>query len=56
MRGRTELPRYVDRYLEGRIHLDELVTATLPLEEINRAFDWLHAGDAIRTVIRLHPN
>jgi S-(hydroxymethyl)glutathione dehydrogenase/alcohol dehydrogenase len=53
VRGRSELPRYVDSYLAGRIHLDELVTATLPLEEINRAFELLHAGEAIRTVIRL---
>jgi S-(hydroxymethyl)glutathione dehydrogenase/alcohol dehydrogenase len=53
VRGRTELPRYVDRYLAGRIKLDELVTATLPLAEINRAFDLMHAGEAIRTVVRL---
>lgn len=53
VRGRTELPRYVDRYLAGRIELDALVTATLPLTEINRAFDLLHAGEAIRTVVRL---
>jgi S-(hydroxymethyl)glutathione dehydrogenase/alcohol dehydrogenase len=53
VRGRTELPRYVDRYLAGRIRLDELVTATLPLAEINRAFDLMHAGEAIRTVVRL---
>ncbi len=53
VRGRTELPRYVDRYLAGRIELDALVTATLPLAEINRAFDLLHAGEAIRTVVRL---
>jgi S-(hydroxymethyl)glutathione dehydrogenase/alcohol dehydrogenase len=53
VRGRTELPRYVDRYLAGRIELDALVTATLPLAEINRAFDLMHAGEAIRTVVRL---
>jgi S-(hydroxymethyl)glutathione dehydrogenase/alcohol dehydrogenase len=46
VRGRTELPRYVDRYLAGRIKLDELVTATLPLEEINRAFELMHEGEA----------
>jgi S-(hydroxymethyl)glutathione dehydrogenase/alcohol dehydrogenase len=50
-RGRTELPKFVDRYMEGRIRLDELVTATLPLDEIGRAFDALHAGEAIRSVI-----
>ncbi|MEN8183627.1 MAG: S-(hydroxymethyl)glutathione dehydrogenase/class III alcohol dehydrogenase [Myxococcota bacterium] len=53
VRGRTELPRYVDRYMDGRIKLDELVTATLPLDEINRAFELMHEGAAIRTVIRL---
>jgi S-(hydroxymethyl)glutathione dehydrogenase/alcohol dehydrogenase len=52
VRGRTELPRYVDRYLAGRIKLDELVTATLPLREINRAFELMHAGESIRSVIR----
>jgi S-(hydroxymethyl)glutathione dehydrogenase/alcohol dehydrogenase len=50
-RGRTELPRYVDRYMTGRIRIDELVTATLPLEDINRAFELLHAGEAIRSVV-----
>jgi S-(hydroxymethyl)glutathione dehydrogenase/alcohol dehydrogenase len=53
VKGRTQLPRFVDRYLEGRIRLDELVTATLPLAEINRAFELMHAGEAIRSVIRL---
>ena len=51
-RGRTELPRHVDRYASGRLRLDEMVTATLPLEEINRAFDLMHEGEAIRSVIR----
>jgi S-(hydroxymethyl)glutathione dehydrogenase/alcohol dehydrogenase len=53
VRGRTELPAYVDRYMAGRIKLDELVTSTLPLEEIGRAFELMHEGQAIRTVIRL---
>ena len=51
VKGRTELPRFVDRYMAGRIRLDEMVTATLPLGEINRAFELLDAGDAIRSVI-----
>ncbi len=51
MKGRTQLPRFVDRYLAGRIKLDELVTATLPLADINRAFDLMHAGESIRSVI-----
>jgi S-(hydroxymethyl)glutathione dehydrogenase/alcohol dehydrogenase len=53
VRGRTELPAYLDRYMAGRIKLDELVTSTLPLEEIGRAFELMHEGQAIRTVIRL---
>jgi S-(hydroxymethyl)glutathione dehydrogenase / alcohol dehydrogenase len=51
-RGRTQLPGYVDWYMNGRIKLDEMVTATMPLERINEAFDLMHRGDAIRTVIR----
>ncbi len=51
-RGRTELPGLVDRYLAGRIKLDEMITATMPLDDINRAFDLMHAGDAIRSVVR----
>jgi S-(hydroxymethyl)glutathione dehydrogenase/alcohol dehydrogenase len=50
-RGRTELPVLVDRYLAGRIHLDEMVSATMPLEDINRAFDLMREGKAIRSVI-----
>ncbi len=51
VKGRTELPRYVDRYLAGRIKIDEMVSATMPLEEINRAFDLMHEGEVIRSVI-----
>jgi S-(hydroxymethyl)glutathione dehydrogenase/alcohol dehydrogenase len=50
-RGRTELPRLVDRYMNGRIRIDEYVTEMLPLEQINRAFERMHAGETIRTVI-----
>jgi S-(hydroxymethyl)glutathione dehydrogenase/alcohol dehydrogenase len=50
-RGRTQLPRYVDRYLAGRIRLDEMITATLPLRDINHAFDLMHRGEAIRSVV-----
>jgi S-(hydroxymethyl)glutathione dehydrogenase/alcohol dehydrogenase len=52
VKGRTELPRYVDRYMSGRIKLDEYVSEERPLEEINRAFDRMHEGEVIRTVIR----
>jgi S-(hydroxymethyl)glutathione dehydrogenase/alcohol dehydrogenase len=51
-RGRTQLPGFVDRYMAGRIKLDEMVSRTLPLDEINRAFDLMHDGEVIRSVIR----
>lgn len=51
VKGRTELPGYVDRYLQGEIELDSLVTHTMPLEEINTAFDLMHEGKSIRSVI-----
>jgi len=52
VKGRSELPGLVDKYLEGEIKVDEMVTHTLPLEEINRAFDLMHEGKSIRSVIR----
>jgi S-(hydroxymethyl)glutathione dehydrogenase/alcohol dehydrogenase len=52
-RGRTEVPLLVDRYLAGRVKIDELVSGELPLERINEAFDRMHGGEAIRSVIRL---
>jgi S-(hydroxymethyl)glutathione dehydrogenase/alcohol dehydrogenase len=52
-RGRTQLPGFVDRYMAGRIKLDEMVTETLPLEEIKTAFEHMHAGKVIRSVIIL---
>ncbi len=51
-RGRTQLPQYVDWYLQRRIKLDECITHTLPLAEINRAFDLMHHGESIRSVVR----
>lgn len=51
VKGRTELPGYVDRYLTGEIELDKMVTHTMPLEDINRAFDLMHDGQSIRSVI-----
>ena len=41
MKGRSELPGYVERYMSGEIELDSMVTHTMSLEEINKAFDWL---------------
>ncbi|MCR9141173.1 MAG: S-(hydroxymethyl)glutathione dehydrogenase/class III alcohol dehydrogenase [bacterium] len=51
VRGRTELPGYVDRYLAGEFELDTFITHTMPLEDINKAFDLMHAGESIRSVI-----
>jgi len=51
VKGRTELPGYVEKYMNGTIELDSMVTHTMPLEEINRAFDLMHEGKSIRSVI-----
>jgi S-(hydroxymethyl)glutathione dehydrogenase/alcohol dehydrogenase len=53
-KGRTQLPGFVDRYMAGRIELDEMVSATMPLDDVNRAFDLMHEGEVIRSVI-LYP-
>lgn len=50
-RGRTDVPKIVDWYMEGKINIDDLITHTLPLERINEAFDLMHQGESIRTVI-----
>jgi len=51
VKGRTQLPGYVDRYLKGEIKVDEFVTHTMPLGDINRAFDLMHQGQSIRSVV-----
>jgi S-(hydroxymethyl)glutathione dehydrogenase/alcohol dehydrogenase len=51
VKGRTQVPKFVDQYMSGRIKLDEYVTLTLPLTEINSAFDKMHEGSVIRSVI-----
>jgi S-(hydroxymethyl)glutathione dehydrogenase/alcohol dehydrogenase len=51
VKGRSQLPAYVDRYLEGGIKIAPLVSRVLPLEKINKAFDLVHEGSTIRTVI-----
>ena len=51
VKGRTELPGYVDRYLAGEIEIDSMVTHQMPLEDINRAFDLMHEGASIRSVV-----
>lgn len=50
-RGRTDVPKMVDWYMDGKIHIDEMITHTLPLEEINTAFDLMHEGKSIRSVL-----
>ncbi|SFV88618.1 S-(hydroxymethyl)glutathione dehydrogenase [hydrothermal vent metagenome] len=51
VKGRTELPGYVDKYMSGEIELDSLITHTMGLEDINHAFDLMHEGKSIRSVI-----
>ena len=50
-KGRTEVPRIVDWYMDGKINIDDLITHTMPLEEINTAFDLMHEGTSIRSVV-----
>lgn len=50
-KGRSQLPGMVDQYMDGEIKIDEFITYTMPLDEINRAFDLMHEGKAIRSVI-----
>jgi len=51
-RGRTDVPGIVDMYMEGRIDIDSLITHTMPLEDINTAFDLMHSGESIRSVVQ----
>ncbi len=55
VRGRTELPGYVERAMKGEIPLDTFITHTMPLEEINTAFDLMHEGKSIRSVVHFRP-
>ena len=50
-KGRSDVPRIVDWYMDGKINIDDLITHTMPLEDINRAFDLMHAGESIRSVV-----
>ena len=50
-RGRTDVPKIVDWYMEGKIDIDPLITHTMPLEDINDAFDLMHSGESIRSVV-----
>ena len=51
-RGRTDVPKIVDWYMDGKINIDDLITHTMPLEEINTAFDLMHEGKSIRSVVK----
>jgi S-(hydroxymethyl)glutathione dehydrogenase/alcohol dehydrogenase len=50
-KGRTDVPKIVDWYMDGKIQIDPLITHRLSLEQINRAFDLMHSGESIRSVI-----
>ncbi|MET0534315.1 MAG: zinc-binding dehydrogenase, partial [Steroidobacter sp.] len=49
-RGRTDVPKIVDWYMDGKIRIDDLITHTMPIEKINDAFDLMHSGESIRSV------
>ena len=50
-RGRTDVPKIVDWYMDQKINIDDLITHTMPLEDINKAFDLMHSGESIRSVV-----
>ena len=50
-KGRTDVPRIVDWYMDGKINIDDLITHTMPLADINNAFDLMHEGESIRSVV-----
>ncbi len=50
-RGRTDVPKIVDWYMNGKLNIDDLITHTMPLDDINNAFDLMHKGESIRSVV-----
>ena len=50
-RGRTDVPKIVDWYMNGKINIDDLITHTLDLKDINKGFDLMHEGESIRSVV-----
>ena len=50
-RGRTDVPKIVDWYMDGKIQIDPMITHTLPLDDINRGFELMHSGESIRSVV-----
>ena len=51
VKGRSQLPDYVQRYMDGEFELDTFITHTMQLEDINTAFDLMHEGKSIRSVV-----
>jgi S-(hydroxymethyl)glutathione dehydrogenase/alcohol dehydrogenase len=51
MRGRTDVPKIVDWYMQGLIEVDPMITHHLELKDINRGFELMHAGESIRSVV-----
>ena len=50
-RGRSDVPEIVDWYMEGKINIDDLITHQMPLDDINKAFELMHSGESIRSVV-----
>ncbi len=50
-KGRTDVPKIVDWYMDGKINIDDLITHTMPLDDINDAFDLMHSGESIRSIV-----
>ena len=50
-RGRTDVPKIVDGYMEGKIKIDDLITHTMPLDDINKGFDLMKRGESIQSVV-----
>ena len=50
-RGRTDVPKIVDWYMDGKINIDDLITHKLKLEDINQGFDLMKSGESIRSVV-----
>ena len=50
-KGRTDVPKIVEWYMDGKINIDDLITHKMPLQDINKAFDLMHAGKSIRSVV-----
>ena len=50
-RGRTDVPKIVDWYMDGKINIDDLITHTMPIQDINKGFDLMKRGQSIRGVV-----